>query len=188
MTENEGHYHDIVYVGEGCSISNSDINIRVSYGRPLPPEPVPVEPPQLPVTEGERAAIQQELQNLASEIQDVLRDFALLMHEAAERMGLGDGWCNQPDTIAKIMEWRTSLTEAAGERYLREIRSRFIDAYERARVRDFFDPELESHYTTRLLIVVESHLLPGLRRLVPVASGQASDCQHSPRLRCGCAD
>jgi hypothetical protein len=164
MTENERHYPDIIFVGEGCSISNCDIKISVSYGKPIPPEPVPVEPPQLPITEAERAAIRQELQNLASEIQDVLRDFALLMHEAAKRMGLGEGWCNQPDTVARIMEWRTSLTEAAGVRYLAEIRSRFIDAYEHAWVRGFFDPELESHYTTRLLVVVENHLLPGLRR------------------------
>jgi hypothetical protein len=90
MTENERHYPDIIRLGKGCSISNSEIKIRVSYdGRPIPPEPVPVQPAQLPVTDAERSAIQQEFQNLASEIQDVLRDNALLMHEAAERMGLG---------------------------------------------------------------------------------------------------
>lgn len=150
------HYPDVIALERSGLIGN-DVNIRVSYGMPLPPKPAPVEPAQIPTTEPEKATIRRELEELAQQIEELLRDdYPLSPHEASERSGLGEEW-------PAVLNWRRSLEDGLRAKYVTEILPRVIDTYERARVRGFFDPEIEEQpHTSRVLMVIEK--LPGLLR------------------------
>lgn len=151
------HYPRLI-VTEGKSfIANSHIRIRASYGMSLPPQVTPTEPDQISTTESERNEIRHGLLALAQRIDDLLLEgeWWLPMHEASRRSSLGSDW-------RAVREWRENYHEAIRTRYNKEIRPQVIDTYERARVRGFFDPELEEYYEGQILVVAEK--LPDLLR------------------------
>jgi hypothetical protein len=151
------HYPGIIVTGGKSFVANNDIKIRVSYGMPLPPEVVPAEPDQISITESEKNEIRQELIKLAQQIDEILLggEWWLPMHEASKRSGLGDDW-------SAVREWRENYHRAIETRYIEEVRPQVIDTYKQARVRGFFDPELEEYYEGHILVVAEK--LPNLLR------------------------
>ena len=151
--ENYGH---VILIKDSSGISGSHIDISMSYGMPLPQEPAPQEPAQISSTKAEREKIKQELINLAQQIDGLLKgNYPLYWHEASERSGLGD------DRNA-VLEWRRKYDQALEERYSREILPQVINVYERARVKGFFEVELEKSYNVPLL--VDAQKLPELLR------------------------
>jgi hypothetical protein len=160
---NDKLHHPSIIVADGqAALIGNDMDIRVSYGMPLPLKPAQVKPAQVPTTEPEKSSIRQELRELAQRIDELFRDdYPLSPREASERSGLGEDW-------QAVLNWRRNLEENLRARYINEIRPRIVDTYERARVKGFFDPELEESYTSRVLIVIET--LPGLLRRVAAKS------------------
>jgi hypothetical protein len=151
------HYPGIVVMDGKSFAAQNHIKLRVSYGMPLPPEMPPAEPDQISTMESEKNEIRQELIKLAKLIDELLLggEWWLPMHEASKRSGLGDDW-------RAVREWRENYHQAIRARYNKKIRPQVIDAYERARVRGFFDPELEEYYEDHILVMAEK--LPGLLR------------------------
>jgi hypothetical protein len=151
--ENYGH---VIRAKDGSGISGGYIDIRVSYGMPLPPEPVPEEPAQIPTTKPEKEEIRRELIKLAQQIDGLLEgNYPLSMHEASERSGLGENW-------NLVREWRRNHDQTLEERYNREILPQVIGTYERARVKGFFEAELEKIYNAPVIVVAQE--LPKLLR------------------------
>lgn len=151
------HYPRMVVMNGQSAMTQNHMKIRVSYGMPLPPEvPLP-EPDQISTTESEKSEIRQELINLAQQIDELLlgAGWWLPIHEASKLSGLGDDW-------RAVREWRKNYHEAIRARYNNEIRPRVIDTYKRARIRGFFDPELEEYYEGQILVVAEK--IPDLLR------------------------
>jgi hypothetical protein len=125
----KAHYRPIIVAHGQSGLIGNDMNIRVSYGMPLPSKAVPVEPAQIPATEPEKANTRQELNELAQQIDELLRDdYPLSPREASERSGLGEDW-------QAVLDWRRNLEEGLRTKYVNEIRPRVIDAYECARVK-----------------------------------------------------
>ena len=123
---------------------------------PLPPEPVPEEPAQVSTTKSEKEEIRREFIKLAQQIDGLLKDnYPLSMHEASERSGLGEDW-------NAVREWRRNHDQALGDKYNREILPQVIGTYEQARVRGFFEAELEKIYDAPVIVVVQK--LPELLR------------------------
>ncbi len=150
------NYGHVIRAEGGSGISASYIDIRMSYGMPLPPEPVPEEPAQVSTTKSEKEEIRREFIKLAQQIDGLLKDnYPLSMHEASEQSGLGGDW-------NAVREWRRNHDQALGERYNREILPQVIDTYEQARVRGFFEAELEKIYDAPVIVVVQQ--LPELLR------------------------
>jgi hypothetical protein len=150
----------IVANGQAGFFSN-EMNIRVSYGMPLPPEEVPEKPAQVATTEDEKEGIRQELRRLAQQIAELLRDYPLSPPPVAAAyfdMEVKD------DDWSPVLKRRRQWDEDLEAKYVRDVRPGVITLYERARVRGFFDPVLEKSYPSRLLAVAE-HLPPMLRRL-----------------------
>lgn len=151
------NYGNAIRVTGGSGISGGCIRIRGSYGMPLPPEPVPEEPAQIPTARPEKEEIRRELIELAEQIDELLKDYPLSMHEASARSGFGNNW-------NAVREWRKNYDQALGERYNREILPQVIGAYGRARVRGFFEEELERIYNVPVIVMVQN--LPELLRRV----------------------
>jgi hypothetical protein len=151
------HYPSIVVMGGKSFAAQNHMKIRVSYGAPLPPEVPPAEPDQIPTMICEKNEARRELIKLAQRIDELLLggEWWLPIHEASKRSGLGDDW-------RAVREWRENYNQAIRARYNKEIRPQVIDTYERARVRGFFDPELEEYYEGHILVVAEK--LPDLLR------------------------
>jgi hypothetical protein len=151
------HYPRVIVTDGQSSVTDSHIKLRISYGMSLPPEVLPAEPDQISITESEKNEIRQELTKLAQQIDEILLggEWWLPMHVASERSGLGDDW-------RAVREWRENYHRAIEARYIKEIRPQVIDTYKRARVRGFFDPELEEYYEGYILVVAEK--LPNLLR------------------------
>lgn len=158
---NEGGNYPSMVVAHGQSgLVGNEMNIRVSYGMPLPPEATPEEPAQVATTESERAGIRQELRGLAQQIEELLRDYPLSPPMAAAYFGMevkGSDW-------SSVLERRRQWDEDLAAKYVSDVRPSVVNIYERARVRGFFDPELEKCYSSRLLAIAET-LPPMLRRL-----------------------
>jgi len=157
----EGNYPSIIVAHGRSGIVGSEMNIRVSYGMPLPPEAAPEEPAQVVTTKSERAGIRQELRRLAQQIEELLRDYPLSPPPVAAtyfRMEVkGNDW-------SPVLERRRQWDQDLAAKYVSDVRPSVISVYERARVRGFFDPELEKCYSSRLLVTAEI-LPPMLRRL-----------------------
>jgi hypothetical protein len=157
----EGNYPAIIVAHGQSGIVGSEMNIRVSYGMPLPPEAVPEEPAQVATTESERAGIRQELRGLAQQIEELLRDYPLSPPPvAAAYFGIevkGNDW-------SPVLERRRQWDQDLAAKYVNDVRPSVISIYQRARVRGFFDPELEKYYSSRLLVTAEI-VPPMLRRL-----------------------
>jgi hypothetical protein len=151
------HYPGIVVLNGNSFAAQNHMKIRASYGMLLPPEMPPAEPDQISTMESEKNEIRQELIKLAQRIDELLLggEWWLPMHEASKRSGLGDDW-------RAVREWRENYHQTIRVRYNKEIRPQVIDTYERARVRGFFDPELEEYYEGHILVVAEK--LPDLLR------------------------
>jgi hypothetical protein len=151
------HYPRLIVIEGKSFIANNHIKIRASYGMPLPPQATPSEPNQVSTTESERNEIRHTLLTVAQRIDELLLagEWWLPMHEASKVSGLGSDW-------PAVREWRETYHEAIRSRYNKEIRPQVIDTYERARVRGFFDPELEEYYEGQILVVAER--LPELLR------------------------
>ena len=154
-----GNYGSAIRAKGGSGISGSYIDIRVSYGMPLPPEKVAPEPTQIAVTREEREEIRRELVELVKQINGLFRgNYPLSMHEASKRSGLGQDW-------PAVREWRTSHDQALSKIYNEEILPNIIDVYRRARLRGFFDAELDKIYDVPLLAVVRD-VLRFIRRTI----------------------
>lgn len=138
------------------SISASHIDMRLSYGMPLPSEPILSAPAQVPATEFEKDDIRQLLRELAQRMDALLHgNYPLTPREASRRSGLGDDW-------KAVFAWRTQYDESLRVKYCTEILPQLIDTYERARVRGFFDVDLEKVYDAEVLAMAER--IPALLR------------------------
>lgn len=143
---------DIIRMDGQSGIIDSEVKIYVN-AQPVPPP----EPPQLPTTDTERGNIQERLVELASQIEGFLcGKFWLSMSEAMTLSGITD--------TRAAYAWRQEWHNEVAARYCREILPIVIELYEYARVRGFFDPELEECYSSRLLVTAET--LPALLRRV----------------------
>jgi hypothetical protein len=151
------HYPRIVVMNGGSAMTQNHMKIRLSFGMPLPPELPLAEPDQISTTESEKSEIRQELIKLAQQIDELLLGggWWLPMHVASKRSGLGDDW-------GAVRVWRENYHGVIRARYNDEIRPGVIDTYERARIRGFFDPELEEYYESQILVVAEK--IPDLLR------------------------
>jgi hypothetical protein len=153
------NYGSAIRVEGGSGISGGYIDIRGSYGMPLPPEKVAREPTQIAVTREEREEIRRELVELARQINGLLRgNYPLSMHEASKRSGLGQDW-------PSVRVWRRSHDQALAKIYNEEILPNIIDVYRRARLRGFFDAELEKFYDVPVLAVAQD-VLRFIRRTI----------------------
>jgi hypothetical protein len=133
----------------GSGIAGCEVTIHVN-AKPTPPE----EPPQLDVTEIEKSEVRDQLRKLASEIECFLGEYPLSIPEAIALSGITD--------ISTVFEWRREWDAQLATGYCAEIHPKLKELYEYARVRGFFDPELEECYSSRLLVTAER--LPALLR------------------------
>jgi hypothetical protein len=161
-TTNDSLNYPSIIVAHGQSgLVGNEMNIRVSYGMPLPPKAVPEAPAQVATSESERAGIRQELIGHAQQIEELLRDYPLSPPPvAAAYFGIevkDNNW-------SPVLERRRQWDEQLAAKYVRDVRPSVITTYERGRVRGFFDPELQERYTSRLLVVAKD-LPTMLRRL-----------------------
>jgi hypothetical protein len=148
---------DIIRMDGQSGIVDSRVKIFVN-AEPVPPQ----EPSQLPATEMEKQNIQERLVELASQIEGFLRGkFWLSMPEAMALSGITDA--------RAAHAWRQEWHKDVAARYCREIHPSVIELYEYARVRGFFDPELEERYSSPLLI--DAEVLPLLLRKVVGSTG-----------------
>lgn len=142
---------DIIRMDGKSAIVDCEVTIHVNT-KPVPPE----EPPQLAVSETEKCDIQDRLRVLASEIEECLDGYPLSIPEAMELSGITD--------IPVVFEWRKEWDTQLAERYCAIIRPKISELYAYARVRGFFNPELEGCCSSRLLAVARQ--LPALLRKV----------------------
>jgi hypothetical protein len=142
---------DIIRIDGGSGIVGSEVTIHVNT-KPPPPE----EPPQLDATEIEKSDIGERLRKLASEIEDHLGEYPLSIPEAIALSGITD--------IPAVFKWRYEWDAQLAKRYCAEIYPKLNALYEYARVRGFFDPELEECYSSRL--IASATRLPALLRKV----------------------
>lgn len=144
----------------GASISGSQVTIHVNT------EPVPLEePPQVDASETEKRAIRERMRQMASEIEDCLGGYPLSVPEAKALSGLTD--------IPAVFKWRREWDEKLAARYYVEIYPKLSELHECARVRGFFDPELEECYSSHMFVadgkprlIVTARDLPALLRKV----------------------
>lgn len=156
-----GNYPPIIDVRDQSGLFSNEMDIRVAYGMPLPPKAVPEKPTQVATTESERAGIRRELIGIAQQIEELLRDYPLSPPPvAAAYFGIEVKYNDWSPVLERRRQWDEELAAM----YVRDVRPGVISTYERARVRGFFDPELEEKYSSSLLAVAEQ-LPPMLRRL-----------------------
>jgi hypothetical protein len=135
----------------GSGIIDCDVTIHVNTKPVLPEEPL-----QLDSTETEKRDIRERLRKLASEIEDCLGRYPLSIPDAIELSGITD--------IPAVFKWREEWDTQLATRYCAEIGPKVSELYQYARVRGFFDPELEKCYSSRLLVTAAA--LPLLLRTV----------------------
>lgn len=144
---------DIISLGEGNSVSDCNMTIRVSVK-----ETSLDEPPQVAVTEAEKHQLRARLWELAAEIEDLLSENRMSIFDEMAVSGITD--------IRALSEWRMDRQRERDERltkrYCSEARPKIEELYEYARLRGFFHPELEQYYWTRFPFVAER--LPALLR------------------------
>src|ERR1700733_1777793 len=144
----------------GASISGSHVTIRVNA------DPVPLEePPQVDTNETEKHDIREQMRQIASEIKEFLDGYPLSVPEAMALSGLTD--------ISAVFKWRREWDEKLAARYYVEIYPKLSELHEYARVRGFFDPELEECYSSHMFVadgkprlIVTARDLPALLRKV----------------------
>jgi hypothetical protein len=133
------------------TIVDCEVAIQVNT-KPVPPE----EPPQLDASETEMSDIRDRLRRLASEIEDCLDGYPLSIPEAITLSGITE--------IPAVFKWREEWDTQLIAQYRAEIHPKLSELYAFARVRGFFDPELEECYSSRLLVTARR--LPALLRRV----------------------
>src|SRR5665213_2269987 len=121
-----------ILFGPGAQSNHSVWN--VTFGEADTPTP-PTMPPQISASEEEKGEIRKELLDAAASIQTLTGIWRLTPHQAEEQSGLSD------KTEAEA--WRNKYDEGITQRYIAEVYPSVINAYQRARVRGFFDPEIE---------------------------------------------
>ena len=139
----------VIRIDGKSGITNSEVIIRINAAPP-------VEPPQLDVTETEKREIGARLLELAAEIEGFLGEYPLPMLRAMELSGTTD--------IRAVRKWREEWDARLAARYCYEIRPKVGALYIHARVRGFFDPELEDYYSSSLLAGARG--IPALLRKV----------------------
>jgi hypothetical protein len=142
----------ILRIDDNSGIYGSRVKIFLNGAQPFPPQ----EPPQLEATKAEKQSIRERMVELASRIEEFLRDgkFWIPTHEVMKLTGLTSGAAAQ----AFRKRWYDELTE----RYRVELLSNVVELYGYARVRGFFDVEIEELYWSSVLVDVEK--LPPLFR------------------------
>ena len=129
------HAHKVISLEGGSSINDSDVRINIGHNPPPSPRP------QLPTTKEEADQLSAELLQLGQEIQELVAPWPLTPAEAIEGSGSQD--------VQVWRAWRQQYDAELQERYVDEFRPRVIEAYQRARVRGFFDPSVEESYDLR---------------------------------------
>jgi hypothetical protein len=149
----------ILRIDDNSGIYGSRVGISLNGAQPVPPQ----EPPQLEATEAEKQSIRERMVGLASRIEEFLRDgkFWIPTHEVMKLTGLTSGAAAQ----AFRKRWYDELIE----RYRVELLPHVVELYGYARVRGFFDVEIEELYSSSVLVDVEK--LPPLFRVL--AEGDA---------------
>ena len=142
----------ILRIDEKSGIYGSRVKISLNGARPV----LPQEPTQLEATKAEKQRIRERLVELASRIEEFLRDgkFWIPTHEVMKLTGLTSG--------AAAQAFRKRWYDELRERYKLELLSNVIELYSYARVRGFFDVEIEELYSSPVLVNVEK--LPPLFR------------------------
>jgi hypothetical protein len=131
------HAHKVISLEGGSSINDSDVRINIGHNPPPSPRP------QLPTTKEEADQLSAELLQLGQEIQELVAPWPLTPAEAIEGSGSQD--------VQVWRAWRQQYDAELQERYVDEFRPRVIEAYQRARVRGFFDPGVEESHDLRSL-------------------------------------
>jgi hypothetical protein len=142
---------DIIRMAGETGTVDCEVTIRVN-AKPVPPE----EPSQLDVSETEKCDVRDQMRKLASEIEDLLGEYPLSIPEAVAKSSITE--------IPAVIKWRQEWDTQLAKRYCDEIRPKLSDLYEYARVRGFFDSELEECYSSRLLVTAKR--LPALLRML----------------------
>jgi hypothetical protein len=142
----------ILRIDEGSGIYGSRVKISLNGAQPVPPQ----EPTQLEATEAEKQDIRARLVELASQIEEFLRNgkFWIPTHEVMKLTGLSSG--------AAAQAFRRRWYDELRERYKSELLSNVIEIYGYARVRGFFDVEIEELCPSPVLVDAEK--LPQLFR------------------------
>jgi hypothetical protein len=142
---------DIIRLEDGARITDCEVTIFVNTS-PVPTE----EPAQLVAADAEKRGISERLSELALRIEDCLDGYPLSMGKAMEVSGISD--------LSAVFEWRIEWDDQVAVRYRADIQPELVWWYEYARLRGFFDPELEEFYSTKLLVIARK--LPPLLRKV----------------------
>lgn len=136
---------DFLRIEEGSGILGSRVKISLNGAQPVPPQ----KPQQLEVTEAEKQSIRKRMIELASLIEELLRDgkYWIPTHEVMKLTGL----TTRASAQAFSVRWYARLAE----QYRSELLPSVIDVYTYARARGFFDVAIEELYSSWVLVDVE---------------------------------
>jgi hypothetical protein len=142
----------ILRIDEGSGIYGSRVKISLNGAGPV----LPQKPAQLEASEAEKQSIRERMVDLAGQIEAFLREgkFWIPTHEVMKLTGLTSG--------AAAQAFRHRWYDELRERYKSDLLPNVIELYGYARVRGFFDVEIEELYSSPVLIDVEK--LPPLFR------------------------
>lgn len=142
----------ILRIDEKSGIYGSRVKISLNGAQPV----LPQEPEQLEATEAEKQSVRERMVELGCQIEEFLRDgkFWIPTHEVMKLTGLTSG--------AAAQAFRKRWYDELRERYKIEILPNVLELYSYARVRGFFDVEMEELYSSPVLVDVEK--LPPLFR------------------------
>jgi hypothetical protein len=155
----------ILRIDEKSGIYGSHVKISLNGAQSV----LPQEPTQLEASETEKQSIGERMVELAGQIEEFLRDgkFWIPTYEVMKLTGLTSG--------AAAQAFRHRWYDELRERYKSELLPNVIELYSYARVRGFFDVEIEELYSPPVLIDVEKlpPLFRGLAERAARASGAA---------------